>query len=299
MTVAEFKDTALEYLFADHLGTPVVGTNTSRKILWRDSRTPFGEQMAPLATRDYRKVYTGHIEDSDLGLSYMQARYYDPAIGRFLSKDPVGFAGGGAAYHNRYAYTANDPVNAIDPTGKSKKRLLGLVGNQIRKAEQRAIKNARARGRRRALKEERQSLRETGESRSVLSKPRQDELLSTGKLKNMYAHHEPSISSGKNLEEKVRIAEDPKNITFKEKAEHRKINSDAGGTSVPLDAQGKVIVGALGLAAAIVDGLSSIPDPVSAILDPPAVACGTMDCAADRLGLEGKERDEFLGRTPQ
>jgi uncharacterized protein RhaS with RHS repeats len=48
----------------------------------------------------------------------MQARYYDPVIGRFLSNDPVGFASGGTGYFNRYAYTMNDPVNATDPTGE-------------------------------------------------------------------------------------------------------------------------------------------------------------------------------------
>ena len=47
----------------------------------------------------------------------MQARYYDPAIGRFLSNDPVGFTAGGIEYFNRYAYVANDPVNLIDPLG--------------------------------------------------------------------------------------------------------------------------------------------------------------------------------------
>jgi hypothetical protein len=49
----------------------------------------------------------------------MQARYYDPVLGRFLAPDPVGFAEGGVRYFNRYAYTANDPVNAWDPTGMS------------------------------------------------------------------------------------------------------------------------------------------------------------------------------------
>ncbi len=47
----------------------------------------------------------------------MQARYYDPVIGRFLSSDPVGFVEGGPGYFNRYAYTFNDPVNHIDAYG--------------------------------------------------------------------------------------------------------------------------------------------------------------------------------------
>ena len=57
------------------------------------------------------------MHDDASGLTYMQARYYHPVTGRFLSNDPVGFAEGGPAYFNRYAYTANDPVNKLDPDG--------------------------------------------------------------------------------------------------------------------------------------------------------------------------------------
>jgi len=49
----------------------------------------------------------------------MQARYYDPSIGRFLSIDPVGFLETGNPVHfNRYAYANNNPANLIDPDGR-------------------------------------------------------------------------------------------------------------------------------------------------------------------------------------
>ena len=50
----------------------------------------------------------------------MQARYYDPVIGRFLSVDPVGFLDTqNPSFFNRYRYCSNDPVNCTDPTGQS------------------------------------------------------------------------------------------------------------------------------------------------------------------------------------
>lgn len=98
----------------------IVRTTCSRAsgtLLWREDYTPFGEARQQPAANDNGESYTGHIADTDTGLIYMQARYYDPAIGRFLSSDPVGFASGGPAYFNRYAYVGNNPLNATDPTG--------------------------------------------------------------------------------------------------------------------------------------------------------------------------------------
>ena len=56
--------------------------------------------------------YTGREPDQS-GMIYYRARYYDPTLGRFISRDPAGMPNG----VNRYAYVNNNPVNLTDPTG--------------------------------------------------------------------------------------------------------------------------------------------------------------------------------------
>lgn len=105
------------FLHTDHLGSAVAATNGSRAIQWRESYTPFGETRNDPAINRDETGFTGHILDSAIGLNYMQARYYDPVIGRFLSNDPVGFDPASPQMFNRYSYVLNDPINANDPTG--------------------------------------------------------------------------------------------------------------------------------------------------------------------------------------
>ena len=57
--------------------------------------------------------YTGRDFDTETGLYYYRARYFDPSAGRFASEDPLGFTGG----VNKYSYAMNMPVDWIDPMG--------------------------------------------------------------------------------------------------------------------------------------------------------------------------------------
>ena len=63
--------------------------------------------------------YTGHLEDRDIGLTYMQQRYYDSVLGRFYSNDPVGFSADKPMMFNRYAYANNNPYKFVDPDGRA------------------------------------------------------------------------------------------------------------------------------------------------------------------------------------
>jgi RHS repeat-associated protein len=62
--------------------------------------------------------FTGHVEDSATGLTYMQQRYYDP-LGLFPTVDPVtAFDNGDWRHFNRYAYAYNNPYGYTDPDGR-------------------------------------------------------------------------------------------------------------------------------------------------------------------------------------
>jgi RHS repeat-associated protein len=57
--------------------------------------------------------FGGREHDASMGFYFNRARYFDPLIGRFISEDPIGLAGG----INLYTYAGNEPVNRRDPTG--------------------------------------------------------------------------------------------------------------------------------------------------------------------------------------
>ena len=63
--------------------------------------------------------YRGEQYDSDLGLYYLRARYYNPATGRFLSRDPEDGDQTIPATLHKYLYVGGDPVNGIDPMGRA------------------------------------------------------------------------------------------------------------------------------------------------------------------------------------
>jgi RHS repeat-associated protein len=107
------QGSAVSFLHRDHLATVKMVTNMSGAVTERTGYAAYGE---PKPTTSLPKGFIGERPDPETGLLYLNARYYDPALGRFISPDdwdPT-LAGVGT---NRYAYAGNDPVGKSDPNG--------------------------------------------------------------------------------------------------------------------------------------------------------------------------------------
>jgi len=79
--------------------------------------TAFGERYAQTGSTINAYLYTGQQFDSLTGLYSLRARYYDPAVGRFLSQDTANLAFMALLEIDRYVYVINNPINALDPQG--------------------------------------------------------------------------------------------------------------------------------------------------------------------------------------
>ncbi len=103
------------YYFAQDVQGNIIGLMDSvGHVAQTYNYTPYGEavdDMGESVVNPYR--YKGREWDAEARLYYMRARYYDPMLGRFLSEDPIGLAGG----INPAMFVDGDPVNLYDPDG--------------------------------------------------------------------------------------------------------------------------------------------------------------------------------------
>lgn len=104
--------TSAQYFLADHLGSTNGLTDNTGALSASNSYDSVGN--ATSGTFPTRYQFTGREFDKFTGLQYSRARYYDPNLGRFISEDPIGLAGGDV---NLYGYVRNLPVNRKDPLG--------------------------------------------------------------------------------------------------------------------------------------------------------------------------------------
>ena len=101
------------YYHADGLGSITALTNASGSIVQTYAYDSFGN-MTATGSVSQLFTYTGREYDSETGMYFYRARYYDPKVGRFVTKDPIGFDGGD---YNLYNYVGANPVSWVDPWG--------------------------------------------------------------------------------------------------------------------------------------------------------------------------------------
>jgi len=100
-----------EYQRTNALGSNIVLTDDNKNVLVRYEYDVFGAMRSETDTTENVRKFTGKEYDSDVKLYYYSRRYYDPYIGRFTQRDPIGDG------INWYAYVDNNPLAFIDPTG--------------------------------------------------------------------------------------------------------------------------------------------------------------------------------------
>ncbi len=75
--------------------------------------------------------YRGYVYDTDTKFYYLQSRYYNPELGRFLNADGLLSTGQGVLGHNMFSYCQNNPVNCSDPTGHAPEWLHSFIDKAI------------------------------------------------------------------------------------------------------------------------------------------------------------------------
>ncbi len=98
-----------------------------------------GNALAETAIGSLNSIrYRGYVYDSETGLYYLQSRYYNPEIGRFLNADSVDYIGysDSALSYNMFAYCENNGVNCKDCTGRKLVRGVGVSYSSVKKADE-------------------------------------------------------------------------------------------------------------------------------------------------------------------
>ncbi len=99
----------------DGLGSTIAITDNAGQVVNSYAYSPEG-LVGAQETIPNPFTYVGRygVMAEGNGLYFMRARYYDPEVGRFINKDPIGYAGGDL---NLYAYVGNNLINWMDPLG--------------------------------------------------------------------------------------------------------------------------------------------------------------------------------------
>ena len=137
--INNYPDFHFAFVYTDHLGSILSITNANGNGIgeqnfdaWGRRRNAWSWDYTNLPTNvDWLyRGFTGHEHLPEFGLVNMNARLYDPLLGRMLSSD--NFVSGGTQGFNRYTYANNNPLNTVDPSGNSPlSAILGTLGSAL------------------------------------------------------------------------------------------------------------------------------------------------------------------------
>jgi RHS repeat-associated protein len=111
-------DGTQSYYHPDGLGSTRALTSGNGQITARYSYDAFGAVRSASGSSSNVFRFAGEQTDDEIGLIYLRARYYDPQLGRFITKDPRAGHEDVTQSLNRYVYARNNPFNVTDPSGE-------------------------------------------------------------------------------------------------------------------------------------------------------------------------------------
>lgn len=108
------QEARYHYLHTDHLGTPLIATDEQGNVSWKGISDAFGKMLLDDANQITINLrFPGQYYDAETDSHYNYFRDYNPAIGRYQQRDPIGLMGG----MNPYGYANGNPMLYIDSEG--------------------------------------------------------------------------------------------------------------------------------------------------------------------------------------
>lgn len=104
-----------QYYLADGLGSTLKIVDAAGNVVQSYTYDVYGKVTAQSGGQVNDFQFAGQQTDGSTGLQYLRNRYYDPATGRFISRDPMESGPGWS--RNPFAYAGGNPANATDPMG--------------------------------------------------------------------------------------------------------------------------------------------------------------------------------------
>lgn len=117
-------DGTTHWFFDDQLGSTRGLTDSAGVLVATRSYDPYGQVVASSGTAATHFGFTGGYTDDETGFVFLRARYYDPATGQFLSRDPLV-----GTTRSAYGYVGGSPLNATDPSGMDGSGVAGTAAS--------------------------------------------------------------------------------------------------------------------------------------------------------------------------